>query len=135
VSGRCVVAAAILDGHGRVLAAQRATPVDLAGRWEFPGGKLKPGEAEHDGLVRECREELGVVVQPQAFVGEVPIPGSGRLRVWTARIVSGEPTPSEHRELRWVTADELHDLDWLEPDRPLLRRLGPLLMASGYGHR
>ncbi|MGI8692801.1 MAG: (deoxy)nucleoside triphosphate pyrophosphohydrolase [Geodermatophilaceae bacterium] len=132
MAARCVVGAAILDGHGRVLAAQRAKPPDLAGRWEFPGGKLRPGESEHDGLVRECAEELGVTVAPQRFVGDVPIPGNRRLRVWTALIVRGEPSPIEHRELRWVTAEEIDDLDWLEPDRPLLPALKPLL-SDGYG--
>lgn len=124
----CVVGAAILDGHGRVLAAQRGGPAELAGRWEFPGGKLHPGESEHDGLVRECAEELGVVIVAQEFLGEVPIPGDRRLRVWTARITLGVPTPIEHRELRWVTAAELDDLDWLKPDRPLLGRLKDILI-------
>lgn len=125
-----VVGAAILDGHGRVLAAQRGTPPDLAGRWEFPGGKLLPGETEHDGLVRECAEELGVVVAPQEFLGEVPIPGHRWLRVWTARLVRGDPMATEHRQLRWVTAGELDDLDWLDPDRPLLVLLKGMLAGS-----
>lgn len=125
-----VVGAAILDGRGRVLAAQRDGPADLAGRWEFPGGKLRPGEAELDGLVRECAEELGVVVAPQEFVGEVPIPGHRWLRVWTARLVYGDLTATEHRELRWVAAGELDELDWLVPDRPLLEPLKLLLTRS-----
>jgi 8-oxo-dGTP diphosphatase len=128
VAAAGVVGAAILDGDGRVLAAQRAAPPELAGRWEFPGGKLHPGETEHEGLVRECVEELGVVVVPQQFVGEVPIPGDRRLRVWTARITHGEPIATEHRALRWVTAGELHDLDWLDADRPLLEPLSRILL-------
>jgi len=127
VAALCVVAAAIIDGHGRVLVAQRGAPPALAGRWEFPGGKLDNGETEHAGLVRECAEELGVIVAPEDLLGDVPIPGGLRLRVWTAHIVRGEPTPTEHRELRWVTSGELDDLDWLEPDRPLLDPLKRLL--------
>lgn len=123
----CVVGAAILDGHGRVLAAQRGAPADLAGRWEFPGGKLLPGENEYDGLVRECTEELGVTVQPECLVGDVPLPGDRRLRVWTARIIAGSPSLSEHQELRWVSAKELDALDWLDPDRPLLAPLKRML--------
>lgn len=130
MAAACVVAAAILDGHGRVLAAQRGGPPDLAGRWEFPGGKLQPGESEHGGLVRECAEELGVVILPLRFVGEIPVPGEARLRVWTARILSGEPVATEHRELRWVSASDLDALDWLDPDRPLLEPLIRIMSAS-----
>ncbi len=126
----CVVGAAILDGRGRVLAAQRDGPAELAGRWEFPGGKLLPRESEHQGLVRECAEELGVTVRPERLVGDVPIPDGRRLRVWTARILSGDLARTEHRELRWVRADELDALDWLEPDRPLLEPLRRILMMS-----
>lgn len=128
-----VVGAAILDRQGRVLAAQRTAPPELAGRWEFPGGKLHPGEGELAGLVRECAEELGVTVVPDRFVGDVPIPGGRRLRVWTAYIVDGVPTSTEHAELRWVSAAELDGLDWLRPDRPLLPALTVLL--DGYGQR
>jgi len=130
VYSSCVVGAAILDEHGRVLVAQRGAPPELAGRWEFPGGKLHHNETEHEGLIRECAEELGVVVVPQQFVGEALIPGDRRLRVWTARIVRGELTRTEHRELRWVTAAELDHLDWLDPDRPLLEPLKKALRYS-----
>ncbi len=125
-----VVAAALLDDAGRVLAAQRSRPAELAGRWEFPGGKVEAGESEQDALVRECREELGVVVWPLDFVAEVPIPADRRLRLWTASLLSGTPQPYEHSELRWVSAGELDALYWLEPDRPLLPPLRALLATS-----
>jgi len=125
-----VVAAAVLDGAGRVLVAQRAYPPALAGQWEFPGGKLEPGEEDSAGLVRELHEELGVVVRPDRFVGEVPLPGGLRLRLWTAWLTGGTPHAREHAELRWVTAAELPTLDWLEPDRPLLPLLADLLTTA-----
>nr|WP_239521123.1 (deoxy)nucleoside triphosphate pyrophosphohydrolase [Blastococcus saxobsidens] len=121
-----VVGAALVDGD-RVLVAQRSGgPFD--GCWEFPGGKVEPGEAELAALVRECAEELGVVVAPQAFLGEVPLdgvvgggaPGASTMRVWWARVAEGEPVAHEHGELRWVGADELEALNWIPADRPLL---------------
>lgn len=131
LSDGTVVAAAILDGAGRVLVARRAYPATLAGQWEFPGGKLEAGEDESTALVRELREELGVDVAADRFLGEVPLPGGHRLRLWSARLTRGTPHPHEHAELRWVTAAELPGLDWLEPDRPLLPVLADLLKGSG----
>lgn len=121
-----VVGAAILhpDG-GRVLAAQRSRPPELAGQWEFPGGKVEPGEDERDALRRECREELGVEVEPLARLGaDLPAAG-GRLvlRVWVAVLVDGVPEARDHAALRWLGADELHDVPWLAPDLPLVALL------------
>jgi 8-oxo-dGTP diphosphatase len=73
-------------------------------------------------LARECREELGVEIEVGALVGEVPIP-IGQLRVYRARLLSGEPTPREHRELRWLEPGELDDVPWIDADRPLVQRL------------
>jgi len=116
-----VVAAALLDKDGRVLAAERSRPPELAGRWEFPGGKVEPGESEHEALRRECSEELGVAVEPGERLGaDLPVREGVVLRVWLARIVSGEPRPVEHRSLRWLALDELDEVDWLPVDRPLI---------------
>jgi 8-oxo-dGTP diphosphatase len=121
-----VVGAAIVDGD-RVLVARRSGgPYD--GCWEFPGGKVDPGETDLSALVRECAEELGVAIVPQAFVGEVPLdgpvgggaPGESTLRVWSARIDSGELVAHEHAELRWVGGGEIENLDWIPADRPLV---------------
>ena len=129
-----VVGAALVDGD-RVLVAQRSGgPYD--GCWEFPGGKVEPGEEELAALVREIGEELGVAVVPQAFLGEVVLdgvvagglPGASTLRVWSARVETGsEVTAHEHSELRWLTADELESLDWIPADRPLLPGVRALL--------
>ena len=128
-----VVGAAVVAGE-RVLVAQRSGgPYD--GCWEFPGGKVEPGESELSALVRECEEELGVAVVHQAFLGEVVLdgvvaggtPGASTLRVWWARLRAGEPVAHEHAALRWVSADELDDIDWIAADRPLLPAVKALL--------
>jgi 8-oxo-dGTP diphosphatase len=129
-----VVGAAIVDGD-RVLVAQRAGgPYDAC--WEFPGGKVERGESDLSALVREIREELGIAIEPQAFVGEVLLdgvvaggaPGASTLRVWWARITDGGlPVAHEHAQLRWVAAAELDDLDWIPADRPMLPAVRRLL--------
>lgn len=128
-----VVGAALVDGD-RVLVAQRSGgPYD--GLWEFPGGKVEPGESQLAALGRECAEELGVVVEAGDFLGEVPLDGvvgggprgASTMRVWAARIVSGEPVAHEHAALRWVAVDELDDVEWIAADRPLLPAVRTLL--------
>ena len=129
-----VVGAALVDERRRVLVAQRGSG-PLAGLWEFPGGKVEPGESDLAALVRECREELGVVVAPQGFLGEVPLdgvvsggaPGASTLRVWWGRVTAGELVAHEHRELRWLSADDLEALPWIPADRPLLPAVRTLL--------
>ena len=134
-----VVGAAVLRGD-RVLVAQRSGGA-FDGQWEFPGGKVEPGERDLDALVRECREELGVTIEPQGFLGEVVlpgavgggVPGASTLRVWSARLPMGEPAAREHAALAWVHADELEALDWIAADRPLLPAVRTLLAAPGAG--
>ena len=129
-----VVGAALVDDRRRVLVAQRGSG-PLAGLWEFPGGKVEPGEPDLSALVRECTEELGVRVAPQGFLGEVPLdgvvaggaPGASTLRVWWGRIAAGKLVAHEHTELRWLLADELAALDWIPADRPLLPAVRDLL--------
>lgn len=125
-----VVAAAIVDPGPppRLLAAQRDYPAALAGRWELPGGKVEPGEDEIAALVRECREELGVTIDVLDRLGaDLPaVDPSMALRVWWARITSGAPHAHQHRDLRWLAAGELDDVDWLPADRPLVDLLREL---------
>lgn len=119
---KVVVGAAILDGDGRLLAAQRAQPPELAGGWEFPGGKVDPGEDDRTALIRECKEELGVLVETGEQVGgDWPLTDGYVLRVWLAEIVAGEPEAREHMDLRWLAAGELYDVRWLPADLPVVR--------------
>ncbi|MEV7280630.1 (deoxy)nucleoside triphosphate pyrophosphohydrolase [Streptomyces sp. NPDC093111] len=125
-----VVAGALYD-QGRLLAARRSAPAELAGRWELPGGKLEPGESPEEALVRELREELGIETEPgERLPGEWPLKPGYVLRVWTARLLSGEPRPLEdHDELRWLARHELDSVDWLDQDRPAVAEAARLLPA------
>jgi 8-oxo-dGTP diphosphatase len=115
-----VVAGAVICGS-TVLVARRLRPPALAGRWELPGGKVAAGETEPDALVRELAEELGVEVT----VGERL--GGDILRVYRVSLIRGEPRPHDHGGLRWVTAAELHDIDWVPADRGCLAALHRVL--------
>lgn len=121
----CVVGAAILDDAGRLLAARRREPPALAGGWELPGGKVEAGESDEQALVRECREELGVVIRPVRRVGaDWPMSGDAVLRVWTAEVIEGEPRPLEdHSELRWLEPGHWFDVAWLAADLPVVQAL------------
>ena len=127
---RAVVGAAVLR-DGRVLAARRTAPAAAAGRWEFPGGKVEPGETPAAALVREVGEELGCRVAVTGWLaGSVPVGAAHELRVALADLVDGEPRPVEHDRVCWLGADELDAVDWLEPDRPFLAELRRRMMSS-----
>ena len=122
-----VVGAAILR-DGCVLAARRTSPAAAAGRWEFPGGKVEPGETREAALVREVAEELACRVEVTGWLaGEVAISETHTLAVALANLVDGEPEPAEHDLVRWLAAGELGDVDWLEADRPFLAEVRDLL--------
>lgn len=130
-----IVGAAIVDSlaaPSRLLVARRSVPPSLAGMWEFPGGKVEPGETCEAGLEREIREELGVAVTLGSEL-EGPLeqgwqlnPGAA-MRVWFAEIADeGVPEPLEdHDELRWLSleTEEVLELDWIPADYPILREL------------
>ncbi|WP_394430791.1 (deoxy)nucleoside triphosphate pyrophosphohydrolase [Streptomyces sp. SGAir0957] len=124
-----VVAAALYDDAGRLLAARRSAPPELAGRWELPGGKVEPGESPEQALVRELREELGVEARPEERVaGEWELKPGYVLRVWRTRLVSGAPAAlQDHDELRWLEADAIWSVDWLDQDVPAVKQT----VASG----
>jgi 8-oxo-dGTP diphosphatase len=124
-----IIVGAAIVADGRVLGCERAEPSDVAGRWEFPGGKVEPGENELDALVRECEEELGIKIAVGERIGlDVSMAhGWGLLRVWLATIVSGEPQPLEHASLRWLAADELDSVPWLPADAPIVAELAKIL--------
>ena len=122
-----VVGAAIVR-DARVLAARRTSPAATAGRWELPGGKVEPGESRSEALVREVGEELGVAIAVVRWLaGEEPVGDRYLLRVALAALEGGEPRPTEHDRVRWLAADELDDVDWLDADRPFVRELSQVL--------
>ena len=116
-----VVAAALIEA-GTVLVAQRAHPPELAGQWEFPGGKLERGESPERALVRECAEELGIQILVRAEIARQSLdsgrPGS-RLILFEAVLAEGSarPAPLEHRQLRWVRPVELAGLNLVVTNR------------------
>lgn len=127
---RDVVGAAVvddLDHPTRLLAARRTEPPALAGGWEFPGGKVDPGESLQGALRRELLEELGVeVALGERLPG--PLPGDrwplGELfamTVWLAVVTAGVPEPLEdHDAVRWLTAPDLYAVPWLPADLPIV---------------
>ena len=125
-SSICVVAGALYDPSGRVLIAQRPVGKMLAGRWEFPGGKLQDGEAPLAGLVRELREELGVearAAEPlMRYCVEYPA-HTLRLEMWIETDWSGEPRGLDGQALKWVEPARLGDEDILEADQPIVAAL------------
>ncbi|MCW2525247.1 MAG: ADP-ribose pyrophosphatase [Pseudonocardiales bacterium] len=114
-TSRVVVVGAVIERNGKILAAQRAHPAELAGKWEFPGGKVELGETPATALVRECAEELGVAVRAGAELGRVGLASGAVLVVMWAHLVDplAEPQALEHRDLAWCTPASLSDLDWL----------------------
>ncbi len=125
-----VVAGVIRRDDGRLLITQRLADDTLGGYWEFPGGKVEPGEELRAALQRELVEELGlqteIGAEIQHFIHAYP-DRDVRLHFFEVRILSGEPQKLEVADLRWVTVDELLDYQFPEADRPLLdqlRRIG-----------
>ncbi|GAA5482138.1 (deoxy)nucleoside triphosphate pyrophosphohydrolase [Haloferula sargassicola] len=118
-----VVAGLIEDDHGRLLACRRPPGKHLAGKWEFPGGKIEPGESPAAALVRELREELGITVEPHTPLTPVVHDyGRGAIRLIpiSCRIVEGLPHPHEHDRIEWCDRGQLAGLDLAEADRPIL---------------
>ncbi|MDD4868623.1 MAG: NUDIX domain-containing protein [Mycobacterium sp.] len=128
-----VVAGAVISGSA-LLVAQRVRPPELAGRWELPGGKVGAGETERGALARELAEELGVE-SGAAIVGDrlgadIALDVRTTLRAYRVELVRGEPQPRDHRALRWVTAAQLHEVDWVPADRGWLKDLIRALSAG-----
>jgi 8-oxo-dGTP diphosphatase len=121
-----VVAGALFDAQGRVLIAQRPTGKALAGRWEFPGGKLDDGEEAFAGLARELREELGVAVAAAEPLIRYPHQYAERivwLDMWVVTEWSGEPRGLDGQAIKWVHLQGLSGEDILEADQPIIEAL------------
>lgn len=115
-----VVGAAVIR-DGLILAAKRGEKMSLPGKWEFPGGKVEPGETREQSLIRELNEELGIDVRVEQFVARGVVETADlrvELDVFICSITQGEPRAHEHAELRWLESAQLSDLEWAEADLP-----------------
>ena len=120
-----VVAALIWD-ENRFLACQRPAHKARGLLWEFVGGKVEPGEAKEQALIRECREELAVTVAVQNVFMEVDhvYPDlTVHLTLFNASIAEGVPQKNEHNDLRWITVEEIDQYPFCPADEEILRRL------------
>lgn len=121
-----VVAGALFDDEGRVLLAQRPVGKHMAGRWEFPGGKLDEGESPRDGLGRELAEELGIELESAEplirFHHDYP-DRRVLLDVWRVTSYRGQPRNLDAQALEWVQPDRLHTFNLLAADRPIITAL------------
>jgi len=120
------VTAAVIERDGKVLIAKRRSGDRHGGRWEFPGGKVTPGETPEKCLKRELKEELGIEAEIGEFICAsvfrymlVPL----ELLVYKARHVSGEFRAIDHDELKWVMPSELAEYDFAKADMKVVRKL------------
>jgi 8-oxo-dGTP diphosphatase len=127
-----VVAVALVDADDRVLIAQRPEGKQLAGLWEFPGGKLEPGERPEDALIRELREELGIEVKaaclaPLTFASHAYPDFHLLMPLFVCRRWDGFVQSREGQALKWVKAKALRDYPMPPADAPLIPHLVDLL--------
>lgn len=119
------VVAAVVERGGRYLITRRLAGAHLAGLWEFPGGKIRPGEEPEDALKRELREELGVESVVGALIETVDWTyPEKQVRIFFHRCaVTGEPRPLEGQEMIWIEAAELRAYRFPAADARLVERL------------
>ena len=127
-----VVACALIDPDGRVLIAQRPPQKAMAGLWEFPGGKIEPGESPEAALIRELSEELAITVKeaclaPFTFASHVYADFQLLMPLYVCRRWEGEPMPREHSALKWVRPRDLTQYPMPPADLPLIPMLRDLL--------
>jgi 8-oxo-dGTP diphosphatase len=127
-----VVAVALIDADDRILVAQRPPGKQLAGLWEFPGGKVDPGERPEAALIRELREELGIEVKepclaPLTFASHAYEDFHLLMPLFVCRRWQGLATPREGQTLKWLRARQLRDIPMPPADEPLIPALIELL--------
>ena len=127
-----VAACAIIDTDGRVLITQRPVGRSMAGLWEFPGGKVEAGEAPETTIIRELKEELGIIVKetclaPLTFASHAYADFHLLMPLYVCRRWEGLPTPQEGQALTWIRPNRLKDYPMPPADIPLIPHLTNLL--------
>ncbi len=127
-----VAACALIDPDGRVLIAQRPPGKSMAGLWEFPGGKVEPGERPEQSLIRELREELGIAVKeeclaPLTFASHLYPDFHLLMPLYVCRRWEGFVVAQEGQQLKWVRPPELRNYPMPPADEPLISHLTTLL--------
>ena len=119
------VVAAVIRDDDRIFATQRGYG-EFKDGWEFPGGKVEPGETSEEALIREIREELGVDIRVGDLIDTVEYDYPAfhlSMKCYWAEIVSGKPELLEHEAARWLRRDELYSVDWLPADLGLIEKI------------
>jgi 8-oxo-dGTP diphosphatase len=127
-----VAACALIDADGRVLIAQRPAGKAMAGLWEFPGGKVEAGERPEQSLIRELREELGIVVKeeclaPLTFASHLYPEFHLLMPLYVCRRWEGIVAAQEQQRLKWVRSNDLRNYPMPPADEPLIPHLATLL--------
>lgn len=120
------VVAAVVLRDGLIMAARRGPGVRMAGKWEFPGGKVEDDEDDRTALARELMEELSISVTVGECLGEnihTEDRGPFCLVAYEAEILAGEPVLTDHDDVRWLSPDALRELDWAPADLPFVEAL------------
>ena len=120
------VAAAVIIERERVFVAQRKDSGELGLKWEFPGGKLEPGETGEVAVIREIEEELSTRISVQRHLTTVHHQYSScslTMDAFLCTVVEGSLEIAEHRDYRWLAADELFSVDWAAADIPIVQIL------------
>lgn len=123
------VVAALIVHDGRIFATQRGYG-DWKGYWEFPGGKVEPGETPEDALVREIREELATEIRVEHYVTTIEWDYPAfhlSMRCYLCSVLSGSLTLLEHEAAAWLDRDHLHDVKWLPADETIISDIEKLL--------
>ena len=119
------VVAAIIKKDNTILATQRGYG-DLKDGWEFPGGKIEPGEAHDEALIREIKEELDIEIEIDTYIDTVEYDYPQfhlTMHCYKCRILDGQLMLKEHEASKWVSQDELNEIDWLAADRIVVERM------------
>ncbi|NLO49007.1 MAG: (deoxy)nucleoside triphosphate pyrophosphohydrolase [Clostridiales bacterium] len=120
------VVAALIRDHDKFMICQRPNNKARPLQWEFVGGKVEPGETKEQALIRECREELGIMLRVNDVFLDVTheYPDmTVHLTLFNAEIIEGVPKRLEHNDIRWITADEIPQYDFCPADRGILKKL------------